>query len=116
MIIDCLICLVLAVVLCTDCFPNPCEARISVGYESGLFTCSSGRFDFLCHVLYLRSYKIVFVGEVTSYDACCRTIHFMYLNFMFFEILCFPSRVNFVFRRWFLISFYSRSDVLGEVG
>ena len=96
MIIDRLICLVLAVVLCTDCFPNPCEATISAGYESGLFTCSSGRFDFLRHVLYLRSYKVIFVGDVTSYDACCRTVHFIYLDFVFLEILCFSSRVDFV--------------------
>ena len=98
MIIDCLICLVLAVVLCTDCFPNPCEARISVGYESGLFTCSSGRFYFLRHVLRLRSYKIIFVSEVTSYDAGCRAIHFMYLNFMFFENFLFLVTRNFVLR------------------
>ena len=41
---DRIICLVVVVVLCTDCFPNPREARLSVGYESGLFACSSGRF------------------------------------------------------------------------
>ena len=67
MIIDRLICLVLAVVLCTDCFPNPREARLSVGYEGTVFACSSGRFWFSRHVLKLRSYKLIFVDDVTSW-------------------------------------------------
>ena len=44
MSIDRLICLVVAVVLCTDCFPNPYEARLSTNRESGLFLRRSGRF------------------------------------------------------------------------
>ena len=44
MLIDCIICLVVAVVLCTDCFPNPHKARLSANYESGLFPRESGRF------------------------------------------------------------------------
>ena len=67
MIIDCIICLVLVLALCTDFFPNPREARLSVGYEKTVFACSSGRFWFSRHVLKLRSYKIIFVDDVTSW-------------------------------------------------
>ena len=90
MIIDCLICLVLAVVLCTDCFPNPCEARLSVDYEKIIFACSSGRFQFSRHALKLCSYKIIFVDDVTSWIGEGDTICFTYpefcvlRNFMFF--------------------------------
>ena len=44
MSVGCITCLVEAVVLCTDCFPNPHEARLSVNYESGLFPRKSGQF------------------------------------------------------------------------
>ena len=101
MIIDRLICLVLAVVLCTDCFPNPREARISIGYENSLFARSSGRFWIFRHVLNLRSYKIIFVDDVTSWIKRCGTTHFMYLNFMFFEIFMFSVTRNLVLRRCF---------------
>ena len=67
MIIDCIICLVLVLALCTDCFPNPREARLSIGYEKIVFACSSGRFYFSRHVLKVRSYKIIFVDDVTSW-------------------------------------------------
>ena len=40
----CITCLVVAVVLCTDCFPNPHKARLSMNRESGLFLRRSGRF------------------------------------------------------------------------
>ena len=67
MIIDCIICLVLVLTLCTDCFPNPCEARLSINYEKINFACSSGRFYFSRHVLKVRSYIIIFVDDVTSW-------------------------------------------------
>ena len=44
MIIDCIICLVLALALLYRLFPNPREARLSIGYEKIVFACSSGRF------------------------------------------------------------------------
>ena len=67
MIIDCIICLVLVLALCTDCFPNPREARLSINYEKIIFACSGGRFHFPRYVLKVRSYKIIFVDDVTSW-------------------------------------------------
>ena len=64
---DRIICLVVVVVLCTDCFPNPPKARLSANCKSGLFPRESGRFCKFRHVLCLRSYKIFFVEDVTSY-------------------------------------------------
>ena len=66
MIIDCIICLVLVLALCTDCFPNPREDRLSINYEKSIFACSSGRFRFLRYVLKVCSYKIIFVDDVAS--------------------------------------------------
>ena len=63
----CITCLIVAVVLCTDCFPNPREARLSINYEKIVFACSSGRFHFSRHVLKVRSYKIIFVDDVASW-------------------------------------------------
>ena len=115
MIIDRLICLVLAVVLCTDCFPNPCEARISVGYESGLFTRSSGRFCFIRHVPYLRSYEIIFVDDITSWIMCCGTTHFMYLRFYVLRNFMFLVTRNFVLRRRFNFRFIHERMFLEEL-
>ena len=52
MSVGCITCLVVAVVLWTDCFPNPHEARLGVNYESALFPRRSGHFSKLRHVLY----------------------------------------------------------------
>ena len=66
---------------------------------------ASGRFHFLRHVLKMRSYKIIFVDDVTSWiregDAIC----FTYPSFMFFEIFMFSAARNYVLRRDFNFRF-----------
>ena len=66
---------------------------------------ASGRFYFLRHGLKMRSYKIIFVDDVTSWIRRCGTTHFMYLDFMFFGIFMFPVVRNFVLRRCFNFRF-----------
>ena len=63
----------------------------------------SGRFNFFRHVLYLRSYKIIFVNDVTSYGTRCEAVHFMLPDLMFLEILCSSSRVDLCSSATFLI-------------
>ena len=116
MIIDCIICLVLVLTLCTDCFPNPCEDRLSVNYEKVIFACSSGRFCFSRHVLKLRSYKIIFVDDVTSWIREDDTICFTYLRFMFFEIFMFSAARNLCSSARFLIFVLFTNGCLGGVG
>ena len=62
---------------------------------------ASGRFYFLRHVLKMRSYKIIFVDDVTSWMKESDTICFTYRDFMFFEIFMFSAVRNFVLRRGF---------------
>ena len=95
MIIDCIICLVVVLALCTDCFPNPYEARLSINYEKVDFGCSSGRFRFSCHVLKVRSYKINFVDDVTSWMKEGDTICFTYLSFYVSRNFMFSATRNF---------------------
>ena len=98
MIIDCIICLVLVLALCTDCFPNPREARLSISYEKINFACSSGRFYFSRYVLKVRSYKIIFVDDVTSWIKEGDTICFTYLAFYVSRNFMFSVMRNFALR------------------
>ena len=116
MIIDCIICLVLVLTLCTDCFPNPCEDRLSVNYEKVIFACSSGRFCFSCHVLKVRSYKIIFVGDVTSWIKEDDTICFTYLMFYVSRDFMFSVMRNFCSSAMFLIFVLFTNGCLGGVG
>ena len=95
MIIDCIICLVVVLALCTDCFPNPCEARLSINCEKVIFVRASGRFHFLRHVLKMRSYKIIFVDDVTSWMKEGDTICFTYLSFYVSRNFMFSATRNF---------------------
>ena len=88
MIIDCIIYSVLVLALCTDCFPNPREDRLSVNYEKVIFACSSGRFCFLRYALKVRSYKIIFVDDVTSWIEEGDSICFTYLEFYVLRNFC----------------------------
>ena len=45
----------------------------------------------------MRSYKIIFVDDVTSWIMRCGTTHLMYLDFMFFEIFVFLVTRNLFF-------------------
>ncbi len=116
MIIDCIICLVLALALCTDCFPNPYEARLSINYEKVNFGCSSGRFRFSCHVLKVRSYKINFIDDVTSWMKEGDTICFTYLSFYVSRNFMFSAARNFCSPAMFLIFVLFTNGCLGGVG
>ena len=116
MIIDCIICLVLVLILCTDCFPNPCEDRLSVNCEKVIFVRASGRFRFLRYGLKMRSYKIIFVDDVTSWIREGDTICFTYLRFMFFEIFMFSAARNLCSSAMFLIFVLFTNGCLGGIG
>ena len=60
---------------------------------------ASGRFYFLRYGLKMRSYKIIFVDDVTSWMKESGDICFTYRDFMFFEIFMFSAARNFVLRR-----------------
>ena len=116
MIIDCIICLVVVLALCTDCFPNPCEARLSINYEKINFACSSGRFCFRRYVLKVRSYKIIFVDDVTSWIGEGDTICFTYLMFYVSRDFMFSAARNFCSSAMFLIFVLFANGCLGGVG
>ena len=116
MIIDCIICLVLVLALCTDCFPNPREARLSIDYEKIVFACSSGRFHFSRHVLKVRSYKIIFVDDVTSWIKEGDTICFTYLKFYVLRNFMFFVTRRICSSAMFLIFVLFTNGCLGGVG
>ena len=99
MSVGCITCLVVAVVLCTDCFPNPHEARLGVNYESGLFPRKSGHFCKFRHVLILCSYEMIFMERVTSYDVLRYLIVLMVPVFMFRRFRACSSCVDFSLSR-----------------
>ena len=77
---------------------------------------ASGRFRFLRHVLKLRSYKIIFVDDVTSWIREGDTICFTYLRFMFFEIFMFSAARNLCSSAMILIFVLFTNGCLGGVG
>ena len=77
---------------------------------------ASGRFHFLRHVLKMRSYKIIFVDDVTSWIREGDTICFTYLRFMFFEIFMFSAARNLCSSARFLIFVLFTNGCLGGVG
>ena len=77
---------------------------------------TSGRFHFLRHVLKMRSYKIIFVDDVTSWMKESGDICFTYRDFMFFEIFMFSAARNFCSSAMFLIFVLFTNGCLGGVG
>ena len=99
MFFGCITCLVVAVVLCTDCFPNPPKAKLGANRESGLFPRESGRFCKFRHVLNLHSYELIFMERVTSYDVLRYLIVLMVPVFMFRRFRACSSCVDFSLSR-----------------
>ena len=77
---------------------------------------ASGRFHFLRHVLKLRSYKIIFVDDVTSWIREDDTICFTYLKFYVLRNFMFSAARNFCSSAMFLIFVLFTNGCLGGVG
>ena len=77
---------------------------------------ASGRFRFLRYGLKMRSYKIIFVDDVTSWMRESGDICFTYLRFMFFEIFMFSAARNLCSSARFLIFVLFTNGCLGGVG
>ena len=77
---------------------------------------ASGRFYFLRYGLKMRSYKIIFVDDVTSWIRESGDICFTYLRFMFFEIFMFSAARNLCSSAMILIFVLFTNGCLGGIG
>ena len=77
---------------------------------------ASGRFRFLRYGLKMRSYKIIFVDDVTSWIREGDTICFTYLSFYVSRNFMFSATRNFCSSAMFLVFVLFTNGCLGGVG